>query len=189
MSIKTVHTVTVEFDDMNDEMDSDQFARFEQKVKDICTVFNLHNCLSVTMGVDIEMPSVVVECVDLEVAEAIEKKIKELVAEQRWTIVWKETSMSIKVVFQVEVEFIDSTGEDFTQDQELQIALEEAFETENEDLGTFDFMPPIRGFDEPVRFIPGSLIIQYDDISDAIKADAKIQEIVKKQGFLVIETD
>lgn len=87
MSIRTVHTVTVEFDDMNDEMDSNQFARFEQKVKDICTVFNLDNCLSVTMGVDIEMPRVVVECVNLEVAEAIEKKIKELVAEQRWTIV------------------------------------------------------------------------------------------------------
>lgn len=96
--------------------------------------------------------------------------------------------MSIKVVFQVEVEFIDNGNEDSSKDEALETALTAAFETENGE-GNFNFSLPITGLEGPVPYIPGGLMLQYVEISAAIKADAKIQEIVKKQGFLVIEKD
>lgn len=96
--------------------------------------------------------------------------------------------MSIKVLFQVEVEFIDNGSESPSKDAALEAALTSAFETEN-DQGNFNFSLPITGLDGPVPYIPGGLMLQYDDISEAIKADAKIQAIIKEHGFLVIETD
>lgn len=91
--------------------------------------------------------------------------------------------MAIKILFEVEVEFKDNGTPSQERDEAIEAALSEAFERDD---GVFNLMLPLTGLEGPVPSVPGSVMVEFDELDEAVSAEAGIKEIIKQHGFLVI---